>query len=358
VRRRHFETLRPLCPVCWYERQAEAPLRLASVTREDRDVVFEGILHCPDAACQREYPILDGLPILVANLRSYIADQLSHLLARADLSADLETLLGDCCGPGSAYDQTRQHLSSYTWDHYGDLDPEEPASGQPGGVMRLLHELLPHLSAPSGKPILEPGCSVGRGSFVLADHAKTLVLGMDLNISMLRLAARVLYHGSVRYPRRRVGLVYDRREFATDLLARDLVDFWVCDALAPPFVPATFGGAVALNLLDCVTSPWQFLQRTAALVTPGGFLALTTPYDWSAAVPVETWLGGHSQRGPHHGSSEPILRALLTPGAYPQSLNGFRIIVDLDRLPWPVRLHERSIMEYQVHAVVAQRETG
>ena len=48
-------------------------------------------------------------------------------------------------------------------------------------------------------------------------------------------------------------------------------------------------------------------------VVTGG-LVLTTPYDWSAAVPVDAWLGGHSQRGPHQGSSEPILRGLLTPG--------------------------------------------
>jgi hypothetical protein len=189
----------------------------------------------------------------------------------------------------------------------------------------------------------------------LAESYHTPVLGVDLNFAMLRIAARILHHGVVRYHRKRIGLAYDRREFSVELPGRELVDFWLCDLLAPPFAPDTFGCVVALNVLDCIASPFQFLERTAALLTPGGALALTTPYDWSAGVPVDAWLGGHSQRGPQRGSSEPILRGLLTPGTYPQSLPKMQIIADIERLAWHVRLHERSIMEYQVHGIVARK---
>ena len=125
MRRRHLEALRPVCPVCRTAGGGENPLLLADVRREEGDHVVEGTLRCPSPSCQREYPILDGIPLLIANLRSYVAGAIDQINAREDLDATTESLLGDCCGPGSSYDATRQHLSTYAWDHYGDLDPEE-----------------------------------------------------------------------------------------------------------------------------------------------------------------------------------------------------------------------------------------
>lgn len=357
MKRTHFEALRPVCPVCCNNGLIEAPLRLASVSREAGDTVLEGILHCGNESCQREFPILDGLPILVPDVRNYAYNQIHQLLARDDLSPETESLLGDCCGPGSPYDVMRQYLNCYAWDHYGEFDPQEAeASPKPGAVARTLNALLPNLPKKVGQPILDVGCAVGRSTFALAEHSGELVLGVDLNFSMLRLAARVLNQGVVRYPRRRVGLVYDRREFAVELPGKDLVDFWVCDALAPPFAPASFAAAVALNVLDCVRSPVQLLKGLLGAINDGGSMALTTPYDWSlnAAAP-DQWLGGHSQRGPHRGDSEPVLRGLLTPAAYPHSLSGVCLIAEMARLPWRVRVHERSATEYELHAVVAKK---
>ena len=58
---------------------------------------------------------------------------------KLSLSADFV----DCLGPGSAFDTQRQHLSSYVWDHYGDLDPREPKGDpQPGSVIRVLQQGL------------------------------------------------------------------------------------------------------------------------------------------------------------------------------------------------------------------------
>ncbi|MEZ4466716.1 MAG: hypothetical protein R3F43_20275 [bacterium] len=51
------------------------------------------------------------MPILVAGVRAFITDNLLYLLARDDLSAHTESLLGDGSGPGSAFNQTRQFLS-------------------------------------------------------------------------------------------------------------------------------------------------------------------------------------------------------------------------------------------------------
>jgi len=355
MRRRHLDALRPVCPVCRTAGAGENPLLLAEARREEGDHVVEATLRCPSPACQREYPILDGIPLLIGNLRSYVAGAIDQINAREDLDAATESLLGDCCGPGSSYDATRQHLSTYAWDHYGDLDPQETGEPRPGSLLRVLERGLELAGEIPEGPILDLGCAVGRSSFDLARWGDRLVLGVDLSFPMLRLASGVLRHGRLRYPLRRVGIVYDRRELPASFPRAEAVDFWGCDALDLPFPAGTFAAVVGLNVLDCVASPHGLLASLVRLLAPGGKAILSTPYDWSpAATPIEAWLGGHSQRSEMAGASEPILRALLTPGAHPASIEGLRIVAEDRDLPWRVRLHERSSVEYRVDLVVTE----
>ena len=355
MRRGHLEALRPVCPVC---RAAgdENVLALAAVLRDKDGFIVEGMLRCPNSACQREVPILDGIPFLIANLRGYVAGAIDQINARRDLDPMMESLLGDCCGPGSSYDVTRQHLSTYTWDHYGDLDPEETGEPRPGSVLRVLERGLELAGDLPEGPILDLGCAVGRSTFALAGGGDRLVLGVDLSFPMLQVASEALRRGRVRYPRRRVGIVYDRRELPVLFEGLEEVDFWACDAADLPFPAGTFAAVVGLNVLDCVASPHGLLASLPRLLKPGGKAVLSTPYDWSAAAtPLEAWLGGHSQRGENRGASEPVLRALLTPGAHPASIEGLRIVAEDRDLPWRVRLHERSSVEYRVDLVVVEK---
>lgn len=357
MRRRHFDALRPLCPNC-RTRGLESALVLGAIARERGQVVMEGALHCPRPDCQGEYPIVDGVPILVAGIRSYITDNLVYLLARDDLSAHVESMLGDGSGPTSSFNQTRQFLSSYAWDHYADLDPQEPPGEvRPGAVIRTLDRGLALLGGTPEGPALEIGCSVGRTSLELAQRHKGLVLGVDVNVAMIRLAAHVLLEGEVRYPRRKVGLVYERRAFTARFAGADRVDYWIADALALPFAEGTFALAVSLNVLDCVQAPYNFLLEIGRLLRPGGGAVLSTPYDWSVgATPVEAWIGGHSQRGPNQGAAEPFLRSLLD-GTHPQAVPGLRLVGEDPDAPWHVRLHSRSTMLYRNH-IVALRGAG
>lgn len=352
---RHLESLHPVCPVC--RAGGENPLALVNVFKETDDHILEGLLRCPNPSCQREYPILDGVPLLLANLRGYVAGAIDQINAREDLDPTLEGVLGDCCGPGSSYDTTRQHLSTYAWDHYGDLDPAE--TGESGSILRVLARGLELASDLPEGPILDLGCAVGRSSFALARGGDRLVLGADLSFPMLRLASEVLRGGRVRYPRRRVGIVYDRRDFSVSFPGMEFVDFWGCDATDLPFPTETVAAVVALNVLDCVASPHDLLASLPRLLKPGGKAILSTPYDWSPrATPIEAWLGGHSQRGENAGASEPVLRALLTPGGHPASIEGLRIVAEERDLPWRVRMHERSSVEYRVDVVVVERSTA
>jgi SAM-dependent methyltransferase/uncharacterized protein YbaR (Trm112 family) len=359
LRRRHFEALQPVCPRCRLQRQQNVVLLLQTVLQEEDGCVIEGVLHCPDPACLLEYPIVDGIPILIPDIRSFLADNLNHLVARDDLSATIETMLGDAAGPGTLFDTSRQHLSTYAWDSYGDLDREEESAGidsSPGAILRCLDAGQDLLARQVEPPIIDIGCAVGRTTFELAAKADGLVLGIDVNFSMLRLAARVLRENCVSYPRRRVGVVYDRRDFAVSFPGAANVDFWACDALALPFVNGSFAFALGLNVLDCVTAPLALLTSISQLLGEGGQTLLSTPYDWSqATTPMEAWLGGHSQRGPGAGAGEPLLRSLLTPGQHPQSLEKLRITGEIENFPWQARMHERSNVGYSVHVVAAEK---
>jgi SAM-dependent methyltransferase len=358
VKLRHFEQLQPICPLCQKTQGLEHPLAIGRVIAAEGDDVIEGVIVC--TGCQREYPILDAIPLLVPALRAYVAQNAFQLTLRGDLSETVESILGDCCGPGSPLDQTRQYLSSYTWGHYADLDPEESPPVSTPHVLRVLEQGLALAGEIGDGPILDAGCSVGRTSFALAERfPDRLVIGVDLSFSMAQLASRVLRRGEVRYPRRRVGLVYDRRVFPARFAGADRVDYWICDARSLPFRTGTFALASSLNLLDCVTSPHEHLTALGRVLAPGSSRAIiATPYDWSAgATPIEGWIGGHSQRGPERGDSAAALRALLTPGAHPASIASLSLVGEAPSQPWTVRVHDRSTMEYAVH-VVAARGTG
>jgi SAM-dependent methyltransferase len=359
MRRRHFQAFAPHCPRCAGAGAGRHALGLAAVHAEQGDDVLSGILHCANPACRFEYPILDGIPLIVPALAPLLAERGIELLLRQDLAPELESLIGDALGPGTWFDSQRQTVSTYAWDGWADLDPLEAADDdpRPGAARRCLGRLLALVAGTAAASrVLDLGCGAGRTAFDLADAAPdALVLGVDMNLALLRLA-RQAAGGEVSYPRRRIGLVFDRRRFPVCLPGADRVDFWACDALALPFAPGSAALAVALNLLDCVNEPRRLLAGLAEVVRPGGQVLLATPYDWSTrATPVETWIGGHSQRAAHGGAAEPFLRALLTEGAHPQAVAGLRIRGEVAAWPWQTRLHDRSAVLYRTHLLALDR---
>lgn len=363
MRQHSLEQLSPVCPVCRSAEHPASPIAIADVFQETDEHIVQGMLHCTNAVCQREFPIIDGIPLLIRDIRSYLSQNVYQVSKREDLCDPIESLLGDCCGPGSTMDVTRQHLSSYTWDHYAEFDPHETnQQSKPGSVARLLSDGMTLLNdgdqfLSADGPVLDIGCSVGRTSFELAKATGRSVIGIDLNYAMLRKAAEVLRDGRVRYQRRRVGLVYDTRDFRIPFDAASQVDFWACDAAALPFASKTFSMIVSLNTLDCMHSPLELFHSIESALAPGGQALVGCPYDWStSATPVEQWLGGHSQRGNDSGASEAVVRRLLTPGD-PYAVAGLRLIAQRDS-DWNVRLHDRSSMQYTSHLVAMAKDAA
>jgi SAM-dependent methyltransferase/uncharacterized protein YbaR (Trm112 family) len=339
----HFDSLRPVCPVCRTPRGKDHPLRIGQVAKEEQGEILEGSLICTNVACQREHPILDGIPVIVTDGSSWLANQIFSVFRRDDLSDFTLSMLGDLSGNQSALDRERSNNSIYAHSHWA---PAEPSYLQ---LLEALNPLLP--SEPQGI-WLDAGCSLGRGVFELARRTRHLTVGVDLNFSMLRLAQSIRRKARVSYELRRVGLVYDRIDYPLPFYPLAETSFWCADVAAMPFPDACFDGAIALNMLDCVASPLGLLVEAGRLLKPGAPAVFSTPFDWSvgASTPA-AWLGGHSQRSsPGMGSSVEFFRAIL-----PQVDTGLQLAAELDGLTWRLRTNERSITEYNVYAARLNR---
>lgn len=345
-----FERLGPICPACRM-RGAEEPLRIAAVEVERSDDVEAGILAC--AACGTEYPILDGVPVIVPDLSRYVQDNLFYLLIRGELPAGVAGLIGDVAGPGNAYDVIRQHLSCYVWDHWADQDPAEatardPGAPRPGAIVRAVAAALDLLGSglPEG-PVLDIGCGTGRSVVELAARTGRKVLGIDLSVPLARFARDAIGRRRVAYDRRRLGLAYERRRFDIGLAwPAGSAEIWQCDLLALPFRRDSFALAAGFNVLDNLADPRAGLAAMEAVLRPGGGAVLCTPFDWSANVtPPAAWLGGRSRGG---ASPESALAGLLAEGG---ALHEIRT----RDIPWHVRLHDRSHVCYRSHLATARR---
>jgi SAM-dependent methyltransferase len=354
----HFDALRPICPRC-RRLGTTAQLAILLIEAEAEEDIESGILSCQ--ACGAEYPILDGLPIIVPDVRRYIQDNLFYLLARTDLPAAVESLIGDAAGPGSGLDSIRQHVSSYVWDHWADRDPAGPGPVPdgiaPGAIVRTLTEGLGMADGaiPDG-PILDIGCAAGRTVAELAERTGRMVLGIDISIPLARCGRRAVAANRVDYGLRRTGLVYERRGYPAGVGSdsRRRADIWICDTLALPFRNGTFGLATALNVVDCMTDPRTGLVEVARVLGRDAPAVLSVPFDWSGQVtPPEAWLGGHSQRAAHGGDPVAILDMLLSDGSL--AAGGLRRVTPAQDVPWHVRLHDRSCMKYSAHLVVARK---
>ncbi len=355
----HYEALQPVCPRCRIERQHISPLNLECIETQIDDIVIDGYLKCTNNECRLEYPIIDGIPIIVNQIRKYINDNFYAITVRNDLSPATQSILGDLAGPESAFNSMRHYISTYAWDHYGDkahtneFAPQQ--NSKPGSIVECLDAGMSLIEGNLLAPAIDIGCAVGRSTFEISSHCNGLALGIDLNFSLLRLAQNLLTKDLVKFPIKKTGVVYNYVEYPVYFDNKENVDFWACDGVALPFNDASFGFACALNVIDAVNTPRMLLRSIEDALKTSGCMVLATPYDWTPPVPVQNWIGGHSQHGPDKGSSEAILRKILTSGASPQSLNHMTLIGEIENHAWQVRVHDRRTINYDTHIVAARK---
>jgi len=356
----HFDTLKPVCPRCKAERQSISPLTIAKVAHQQDDMIIDGILSCPDKRCLRQYPIIDGIPIILNNIDQYVNEYFYHITVRSDISSVAEAVLGDIAGPGSEFNRMRHYMSLYSWDHYGDKAPEGEfkhlsAKTPPGSLVNCLNAGMTLLKDKPRAPMIDIGCAVGRCTFELAANQPGLVLGIDLNFSLLRIAQRILRENHISFPLKRSGVIYDRHDYDVEFENKECVDFWACDALVPPFENDSFNFANCLNVFDAVSSPRRLLQVIRDMLKTGGNAILATPYDWTPSTPMQNWVGGHSQFSPDCGAPETLVRRMLSPQENPHAVKNLSLVGEIENHPWELRVHNRHTASYSVHVFACEK---
>lgn len=341
-----FDTVAPVCPRCLHGAETRSPLLIAERLETRGEHLWHGTLHCSNPSCWLEFPVIDGIPVIVADPASALSNAQTQLLRRDMLPAPIAGVLADALGPGSEYDVTRQHLSLYAGDHFADWVPDP----RPANVVETLSRGFEFLGELPSGPAIDLGGSVGRGGWEMSRRGSGPVIVADLNIAMMRLGQRLALDGHVDIDLRRVGVVYDRVRVELPAGAGDAPDFWAVDAMMLPFAEDSFSMAAAINLVDCVANPSAILSEMARVLAPGAGAILSTPYDWApTATEIGNWLGGHSQRGATGGASEPVLRQTLAQAGLP-------IVGETENVPWRLRMHARAVMEYSLHLLACQKE--
>ena len=323
-----------VCPGC-RTRTAE---RLDLRTLEPRG----DVLVCE---CGRRYPVIAGVPIVMADPSGYLRAEAATVVER-DLPAEVVELIVAGGPDDASYPRLVEHLSIYLDAHWGDRAEPPPDGPGAGFGIGAMVERIAARAAHRVELAVELGCSTGRIVAELAAGADR-VCGLDLSFGAVRRARRLLDGERVEYPRRMIGRRYAPAAVAAGDRAvpadRRLL---VCgDALDPPLVPGVFGRVVALNLLDSVASPRQLLAVLDGLCQPGGEIIVSSPYAWQSSVMAE-----HERLAAADPAAE--LAALLRAGT---GLAASYAIEDEADLPWTLRRDARACASYSIHYVRARK---
>ena len=352
MQKEHFSLFEPICLRCKANTGAENKL-LLQVAKSQGQYVEEGHLFCD--VCKMVYPIIRGIPILVPNPEKYIQQSILHITQDEIITPFVDQWLTQSCGPGSNYDLTQNYLSTYMWAHYEDLNPQ--CTEEHSNFVKITEELLnPCLF---DGPLLDIGCSVGRGTFALAQEGKTPTLGIDINFSMLRMAHQIKKTQEISYRLRRCGTIYETISYPVSLPNSQKTDFWAVDAEHLPFPSDHIIRCHSSNLIDCVRNPAQHLQELGRIHSHLGYISIATPFDWSAnATEYDNWIGGHSPMFPLNGNPIDIMKWYFSSEGPLPELQKFEIIRAQDNIPWRIRIHDRSTMHYSLHLLSVRRNHG
>jgi SAM-dependent methyltransferase len=223
-------------------------------------------------------------------------------------------------------------------------------------LIRTLRSWLERHEAPRDSPAqcaLEIGCGPGAFLRTASPLFRAGALGMDLRISVLRLARRLADSGEAFIPFCTEGRRFEpiRISVPPDSgVGSGQLHFLQGDISAPPLDAEAFPAVIALSLLDTVPDPLFALGQMDALLAPRGLLLVGTPYSWDpqTTAPKEWWsqpatTGGEALRDALAGRN-PVLPHLR-----------YEVLAEADRMAWAVPGHGRLVYRFFLDVVLARK---
>src|SRR5262249_50102227 len=109
-------------------------------------------------ACGRRYPIVDGVPIVLADPSGFLRNEIANVVER-DLAPEAAALLAEPGPDAAPYPALLEHLSIYLDAHWGDRAEPPPEAGF--GLQPIAERIAERSREPVADAV-ELGCSVGR----------------------------------------------------------------------------------------------------------------------------------------------------------------------------------------------------
>lgn len=336
----HYRALKPICPSCKINSKSSL-LDLEIFGGNEEDIV-SGRLFCRNDECQKNYPIIFGIPILVPDVSGWLTANLHIIESRPFVEPQLDALIGRLVSPDSAFTIIRQQQSSYCIDHYKKEINVTTSRFENRSETSSTHTFIDFIldSIPfHDLPILDLGCAVGGATFRISAQTNRLTLGVDQNWSFIQIAKNLLSYGKSSYPHRVIANKFELREIELKTDTSKFVDFWIADALCLPFNDDCFGTVIASNLIDCVTDPRLLIENIAKVACDLSQIFLTTPYDWSIhATPPQNWIY----------DTKDFVSFLARVNADLQSRHAINIshLTEPRDFLWTLHLHDRAVITY------------
>jgi len=328
-----------ICPCC------QKDMELGSIFLEENGDILEGLLTCPAG---HEFPITDGVAILVDDPSAYVKENMRHFLCRENLNPFIFDILQE---PIPEQKSEIFSANAYLWAHYDDLSEHDKKFFSPEifSPRNTYARFAAHI--PNKKTLgIDIGCSVGRLTFELANQVE-YVFGVDYQFNSVKKSREIMKNKSIVYRKRKEGTIY-HKETRIDLEAvvKQNVEFIAANTLNLPFPDSKFGVATCFNVIDVVGSPEKLLADIARVLDKEGNLILADPYHWVFSFKNrKNWVGG-KHVGKYSGLSKEAVKKALEDA-------GFVIDGEEDEIPWLLRGHDRSYEFYRVHLIEAHKDT-
>lgn len=161
---------------------------------------------------------------------------------------------------------------------------------------------------------LDIGCSVGRATFELNQKFKS-VDGLDFSSKFIQIANQMKQNGYLKYINVQEGdLTSNKNVNLEDLdLSKNIknINFYQADAMNMDKKFNNYDLVIAVNLIDRLSSPLEFLKNIGSRINQDGLLLIASPYTWlEEYTPKKNWIGGYMQDEIEINTKDGLIKAL------------------------------------------------
>ncbi len=329
-----------------------------------------GALQC--AKCSAQYPVLDGIPILLRKPHDYILSHAKGIARFTDakeipkaIRREFESIVKEF----NRADYMEEDLESarvialYLATHYLNAREKEAWWREEGpiasplieklmreqwdhGFWREVERLAREFAAASPGAgefrVAELGCGVG-GVARFLDRPGLFYLGLDTSFASLQMARRV--YAQPEFKLRMPGDLL-RGEFSRELKIKlpplqGSAFFCVADIENAPLRARHFDGNISLNTIDMLDQPENLPKTQLQSVREGGWVMASSPFIWQPKI----------AQGLRKKSTAPSSGKLFRE-LYEKA--GMKLKLEKSHLPWLFFKHERQLEIYSVDLLVGQ----